>query len=83
MFGVYALVLRERSADRAFAAETARLGSEAGFVVERDRVRFQPVTAGEALGARVRVEEGLDGNELVVLDPPADLADGQRVRVKE
>ena len=36
-FGLYALAQREEVSDRAFAAETARLGSDAGFVVERDR----------------------------------------------
>ncbi len=36
-FGVYALTQRNQAADEARDAETARLGSQAGFVVERDR----------------------------------------------
>ncbi len=36
-FGVFALAQRNQAADEARNAETARLGSEAGFVVERDR----------------------------------------------
>ena len=37
VFGSFALIQRNELADEAYAAETARLGSEAGFVVERDR----------------------------------------------
>ncbi|MGI9645364.1 MAG: hypothetical protein ACR2O6_08665, partial [Ilumatobacteraceae bacterium] len=37
VFGLGAFVQREDAADEAFAAETARLGNEAGFVVEQDR----------------------------------------------
>ena len=37
VFGIYAVIQRNEAADEAFAAETARLGGDAGFVVESDR----------------------------------------------
>ncbi len=68
LFGLYALALRERAADEAFAAETARLGSEAGFVVERDRqlallmaaetYRRDPGVEGMSALQRVLVDAG-------------------------
>ncbi len=53
------------------------------FVLERDRLRLQPVSIGKARGGRVTVASGLRGDERVVLDPANDLEDGMRVRVKE
>ena len=40
-------------------------------------------TEGGAVGGRVKVIEGLSGNERVVLSPPADLRDGDEVRIQE
>ena len=37
VFGIYALVQRNKVAAEAYESETSRLGSDAGFVVERDR----------------------------------------------
>jgi RND family efflux transporter MFP subunit len=57
-------------------------GRSSLFVVERGRVRAVDVTAGEERSGRVLVTSGLSGQERVVVDPPARLADGDRVRVK-
>ena len=54
-------------------------GGDAVFLVEQNGVRLVPVTLGESRGARRIVERGLEGGERVVVDPPADLRDGDRV----
>ena len=59
------------------------IGGEDGvFVVERDVVRFQALTLGGTTGRRVEATSGIKEGERVVLDPPARLADGDRVRIK-
>ena len=68
VFAIVAFVQREDAADEAFAAETARLGNEAGFVVERDRqlallmavetARRDPGVEGLSALQRVLVESG-------------------------
>ena len=55
-------------------------GREGVFLLERDTVRFRALGLGASSGSRVAVEEGLEGGEEVVLDPPASLRDGDRVR---
>jgi len=57
-------------------------GKSSVFVLERDRVRAVAVVAGEERSGRVVVTSGLRGEEIVVVDPPARLSDGDRVRVK-
>jgi RND family efflux transporter MFP subunit len=52
------------------------------FEVRDGRVRMRPVaTAGERDG-QVVIREGLAGGEMLVVAPPADLADGDAVRVQ-
>ena len=58
-------------------------GERGVFVLERDAVRFQALGLGEERGGRVVVESGFAGDELVVLDPPSNLKDGDRVRRTE
>ncbi len=53
------------------------------FVVERDTVHEREVTLGGKTGGRYVVENGLAVEERCVLNPPASLQDGDRVRVKE
>ena len=48
-----------------------------------DAVQRVAVVAGEASGGRVLVSKGLEVRDRVVVDPPASLADGDRVRSKE
>lgn len=51
------------------------------FVLERDVARLRPVVLGAERSGRVVVEQGLASGERVIDAPPADLADGDRVRV--
>lgn len=51
------------------------------FVVERGRVRLQNVEVGATRGNRVIIESGLTGEEEIVVTPPVEMEDGQRVRV--
>lgn len=55
-------------------------GKTGAFVLERDTVRFQPVTAGERKAGRVAISAGLTPGQSIVLDPPPSLQDGSRVR---
>jgi multidrug efflux pump subunit AcrA (membrane-fusion protein) len=47
------------------------------------RVERRAVAAGGTVGDGVEVLSGIRPGERIVLDPPADLADGDRVRVRE
>ncbi|MBI3845546.1 MAG: efflux RND transporter periplasmic adaptor subunit [Planctomycetes bacterium] len=55
----------------------------AAFVVDAGHVRRVRVECGASVGGYVTITHGLDGGETVVRRPPADLADGQRVRLAE
>ena len=59
-----------------------RTGRMVVFVVEGDVVRRVEVARGEQRGAAVVVTSGLAGGEVVVLDPAADMQDGDRVRTR-
>jgi RND family efflux transporter MFP subunit len=50
------------------------------FVLRDDRVERRAVAAGATTGDAVEVLSGLRPGDRIVLDPPADLTDGQRVR---
>ena len=61
-----------------------RIDSRPGvFVLERDVVRFRELALGAERSGRVLIEDGLVGGESIVSDPPASLADGDRVRTQE
>jgi multidrug efflux pump subunit AcrA (membrane-fusion protein) len=66
--------------DRAAIAD--RGGAPAVFAVAEGRASRRPVLLGEAAGAAVEVRSGILGNEVLVLNPPPDLADGARVEVQ-
>lgn len=53
---------------------------QAVFVFERDAVRETVVETGAGDGARVLILSGLRVGDRIVLDPPAGLTDGARVR---
>jgi HlyD family secretion protein len=53
------------------------------FVVVDGRARKRPVTTGGASEKGVLIESGLIGGEDLIVSPPADLKDGQRVVVKQ
>jgi len=61
------------------AALTKRDGADVAFVVEDGRVRRVRLVLGEGRGGMPVVTTGLSGGETVVLDPAADLADGDEV----
>lgn len=66
------------------AAIVQRDGGDAAFVVgSEDRVELRKVQVGGPLGEDRQVTSGLAPGEDVVLDPPADLADGHRVSIGE
>jgi RND family efflux transporter MFP subunit len=53
------------------------------WTVEHGVVKSQPVELGAEREGRVEVRSGLSGGESVVLDPPAGLRDGAKVRISE
>ncbi|MGO4221112.1 efflux RND transporter periplasmic adaptor subunit [Lysobacter sp. TAF61] len=63
------------------AAITSRDGKQLAFVVVDEKAQQHEVTVGRSLGDDREVTQGLSGGETVVLDPPAGLADGDRVKV--
>jgi len=52
------------------------------FVVVKDHARKRPVQVGGSSGKGVVIESGLVGGEDLIMSPPADLKDGQKVEVK-
>lgn len=66
------------------ATAIVRVDGRAGlFKLERDVVRFVPVTVDDARSDRALVTAGLVAGEKVVKAPPPSLEDGDRVRAKE
>ena len=61
------------------SAVVQRDGASVVFVVKGNRAHLRPVAAGEESGGFLRVDDGLEVGERVVLDPPAGLNDGMRV----
>jgi HlyD family secretion protein len=57
-------------------------GASGVFVLERDRVRFAKVALGEERSGRVLVQSGISDGDVIVVDPPTSLEDGDRVRVR-
>lgn len=58
-------------------------GKTGAFVVERDTVRFLSLATGERKNGRVVVEAGLSKDQRLILDPPASLQTGDRVRLQD
>ena len=61
----------------------SREGRDVVYVVRSDRVERRAVRLGTSVGNQVEVVSGLTAGERVVVDGPADLADGDRVTVLE
>jgi RND family efflux transporter MFP subunit len=57
-------------------------GKSGTFLIERDTVRFMEVTTGKKKGGKVAIDAGLSPNQLIVLDPPATLQSGDRIRIQ-
>jgi RND family efflux transporter MFP subunit len=64
------------------AAARAGSGGDVVFVVRDDRVERRAVKLGSADGDLVEVVAGLEAGERVVVEGPADLADGDRVVIR-
>lgn len=64
-------------------AVTQRDGGDGVFVLAGGNARFVPVTLSRTVGDRRVVEKGLAGGETVILDPGAELRDGDRVGTEE
>lgn len=67
---------------RVVLAPPAAVQNGSVFVVVNGRARKRPVTTGGTSGRGVLVESGLIGGEDLIVSPPANLKDGQRVEVK-
>jgi len=65
------------------AAIVSRDGKQVAFVVTEDKASQREVTVGRSLGEDREITQGLSGGETVVLDPPASLSDGDRVRIAQ
>jgi len=55
-------------------------GGASVWVVENDLVRRVPVVPGATRGEQVEIRQGLAGGESLVLQPPASMRDGDRVK---
>jgi HlyD family secretion protein len=64
-------------------AVTNRGDGAAVFVLEGDVARLRSIETGARAGGRVEVTRGLTEGERILSAPPADLVDGDRIRVKE
>ena len=64
-------------------ALTERDGQRGVFALERGRVRFVPLELGERRNDRVVVRRGLEGGELVIVNPELALSDGLLVQTKD
>jgi RND family efflux transporter MFP subunit len=62
------------------AAIVERDGEDVAFVVDEDRVEQRAVRTGMVLGNDRQVRSGLSAGDTVVLDPPAQLKDGDKVK---
>lgn len=64
------------------AAVAERDGASVAFTVDAEgQVQQRALELGETIGSQREVHSGLAAGESVVLDPPASLADGDRVQV--
>jgi HlyD family secretion protein len=64
------------------AAVVQRAGADVIFVVDEDHVRMTTVKLGPPFGDGRELVTEIPAGTKVVLDPPADLADGQKVKEK-
>ncbi|MCC7399130.1 MAG: efflux RND transporter periplasmic adaptor subunit [Planctomycetes bacterium] len=81
--GTAAPTAADAAAARILVPEPAivgRDGKQGAFVLEGDVVRFATVAAGERKNGRIAIDAGLTENQRIVLDPPASLQNGDRVR---
>ncbi len=58
-------------------------GTEVAVVDADHRVQFRQVAINRDLGSTLDLKDGLSGGEEIVLNPPADLQNGSRVKVSD
>ncbi len=51
--------------------------------VQDDQVRFQTISIYRDFGKTFEVRDGVNGGEQIIMNPPPDLHDGQKVKIKE
>ncbi|HZT39243.1 MAG TPA: efflux RND transporter periplasmic adaptor subunit [Bryobacteraceae bacterium] len=81
-----AFVAREGAATRATAppalfVPSAAVRDNSVFIVAQDRAVRRSIKTGSVTAQGVQVQDGLIGGEDVIIDPPADLKDGARVKI--
>jgi HlyD family secretion protein len=59
---------------------TSAVKDSAVFVVADGRALRRPVRTGPISSQGLRVEEGLFGGEVLIINPPADLEEGTKVK---
>ncbi len=64
-------------------AVVTRDGRDFSLVMIGNRVKLVPLTLGPAMNDLVEIDKGLKEGDRVILNPPAGLQDGARVKVKE
>ncbi|MBI3453191.1 MAG: efflux RND transporter periplasmic adaptor subunit [Rhodospirillales bacterium] len=72
-----------RAVKDALLAPTGAVRDGRAFVVDGEMARARAVRTGIAGRGAVQILDGLAAGERVIIDPPAGLADGQRVRANE
>jgi hypothetical protein len=66
----------------ASGAARSEAGETVVYIVENEHVVRRVIEAGPVSGGEREVRRGLSGGETLVLDAPAELTDGARVRVQ-
>ena len=56
--------------------------SKAVYVLDGKRARLQPVDVGGRNGSHAWVHNGLSTDQMVIVYPPAAVADGKRVKIR-
>ena len=60
-----------------------RQGKSLAFVVKGHRVKAVPVKTGPQMGEMIEILAGLKQGDRVVISPPADLKDGDKLKIQE
>jgi RND family efflux transporter MFP subunit len=58
-------------------------GADVVYVVTEERAQRRVIEAGPVMGGEREVRRGLNGGETLIVEPPAELTAGKRVRVAE
>ena len=69
---------------RVFVPQAALVSADGGssvWIIEDGAARRRTVDVGPVRGDRIEVRQGLSGGETLVLDPPAELKDGSKVKL--